>query len=87
MAESPDLIHELAKAVKVTTQELNALDDLAEQLQNAAARVARGRVTPDAAKELSAHCDELLGWQMQQRRDEARHLRARVMSRYRELAC
>ena len=87
MPETPDLVDELAKAVKITTKELNALDDLAEQLQGAAARATRGRLTPEAAQEIRASCDRLAEWQLQSVRDQARHMRARVMGRYKELAC
>jgi hypothetical protein len=76
---------ELAKAVTVTKKELNALDDLAEQVQSAAAKVLVNPNSPAFAAELRSSCDRLLSWQLSECRHQAIQLRARAMGHYREL--
>jgi hypothetical protein len=82
---TPDLMGELAAAVRVTKKELNALDDLAEQVQTAAAKVLACPSSAALAADLQASCDRLLSWQLSSKRHEAIALRARAIGAYREL--
>jgi hypothetical protein len=83
---SPDLMDELAKAVQVTKRELNSLDDIAEQVNRAAARVIANPGNAQFRRELRTACDQLVGWQIADVRSQGIKLRARALGRYRELA-
>lgn len=81
-----EILLELAVALLVTRRELNAQTDLAEQLLDAIGPACGALPTGNlAARRLHEAGDALTRWQLQNRRDEHEHDRARALRLVREL--